>query len=64
MTSAAPAMCPPHYWLVEDQPSGDQHWACYRCGAERDQPLEVPVDRPHAPWASYTPRASRPAAES
>jgi hypothetical protein len=57
--SAATATCPPHYWLVEEQASGLQHWACYRCGAERDQPQALPADRPSGAWAAYAPRTAR-----
>jgi hypothetical protein len=57
--SLATATCPPHYWLVEEQPSGLQHWACYRCGAERDQPQEQPTERPSGAWAAYAPRPAR-----
>ena len=31
------ATCPPHHWLVEEHASGLQHWACYRCGEQREQ---------------------------
>ena len=47
---AIAATCPPHHWLVEEQPTGLQRWACYRCGEERElQP--VPQERPCVSWA-------------
>ena len=55
----AAAACPPHYWLVEEQTSGLQHWACYRCGEEREHIQAQPVDRPTAAWASYAPHVPR-----
>jgi hypothetical protein len=56
------AVCPPHYWLVEEQPGGMQHWACYRCGAEREQST-LPPDRPCVSWAPRQPGEEPSAAE-
>ena len=47
--------CPPHHWLVEEGSEGLQRWACYRCGAERQQQQALPVDRPYVSWG---PRAA------
>jgi len=44
--------CPPHHWLIEEQVGGLQHWACYRCGAEREQQQAGPAERPAVPWAT------------
>lgn len=44
------ATCPPHHWLVEEQPGGLQRWACYRCGEQREHQA-APVERPSLSWA-------------
>jgi hypothetical protein len=46
----APVLCPPHHWLVEEQSGGLQHWACYRCGAEREQHPPAPAERASTSW--------------
>ena len=52
----AAAVCPPHHWLIEEHPNGLQHWACCRCGCEREQQQAVPADRPTASWGPRQPR--------
>ena len=59
----AAGTCPPHYWLVEEHPSGLQHWACYRCGTEREQQQALPTERPTVAWASRQPAVAPEALE-
>jgi hypothetical protein len=36
--------CPPHHWLIDDGPHGDQRWSCQKCGlvrAEARHPAEA-----------------------
>jgi hypothetical protein len=61
--SLAAVACPPHHWLVEEQPSGLQHWQCYRCGAERDQEPAALPERQSAAWAALVPRTPQARAE-
>jgi len=33
-----PGLCPPHHWLIDDDPgSGQQRWSCARCGLVRQE---------------------------
>ena len=52
----AATSCPPHHWLIEEQPGGLQHWACYRCGVEREQQQVMAAERPYTSWAPRQPR--------
>jgi hypothetical protein len=55
---AVAATCPPHHWLVEDDPrQGDQHWICQRCGAER---VQAPPRKDGMNWHRAKLRIRRP----
>jgi hypothetical protein len=37
--------CPPHHWLIEDDPYGKQRWSCHRCGLVRNEQRRLPEAR-------------------
>jgi hypothetical protein len=41
--TAAP--CPPHHWLIEDDPHGRQRWSCHKCGLVRNEERHLPEAR-------------------
>jgi hypothetical protein len=42
----SPAECPPHHWLITEEPGARQQWTCLRCSAARTVDLHLPIDRP------------------
>ncbi|MFE4469044.1 hypothetical protein ACFRFH_09505 [Leifsonia sp. NPDC056824] len=33
-----------HHWHLESTPDGDRYMRCSKCGKDRDEDLDIPVD--------------------
>ena len=42
----SPTVCPPHHWLITEEPGASQQWTCLRCSVARTVDLDAPVERP------------------
>jgi hypothetical protein len=51
-STESPTVCPPHHWLVTEEPGASQQWTCLRCGVVHT----VDLDAPTGPAADGPPR--------